>query len=202
MQFNHILVAFISNGMPPLVKMLKSGNKNYHFAPLAYGEFVYTSDNTLWSGVINADFDAFCPNCANIIRAIEFARNNNTYLLLALTCLTKFNPPGPSKSSLSLVRWSKIIDLYKDIQLMEVGFDVVDQWTGLSAIANIGYNTNELSMLKSSHLRVNKFGLFDVEEDATRFAAFAAAMASEHAPFVPLKVFVKSPSKEPLKNHA
>jgi hypothetical protein len=112
---------------------------------------------------------------------------------MALTHLAEFNPPGASDVHLPLVHQSKIHEESKNFYLTEVGFDVVDQWTGLSALANIGYNTKEIETLRNAQFFVNEFGLFDTKEDAINFSRFVTVFAPEHAPFIPLKTFVRIP---------
>jgi hypothetical protein len=195
MSFKYVMIAFASRGTPPLAHKLKSAGKNYQFAPLADDGLVYTIDTGLWSSFIGDDSIAFCPDCSTIDQAMKLAVNDNYYFVLALTHLAEFDPPGPANVRLPLVCWTQFVEESAKIQLTDVGFDVADQWTGISALTNIGYGVEELLMLKNTQLQVNEFGLFDTEEDALKFASFATAAAPEHAPFVPLKTLVRIPNK-------
>ena len=56
MQFNFVLIAFVSHGEAPLTSVLKSTGKGCRFAPLSDDGLIYTADVSLWSkrnGVID-----------------------------------------------------------------------------------------------------------------------------------------------------
>lgn len=91
---------------------------------------------------------------------MRLAEDDNCFVI-ALTA--EFDPPGTAAMHLPLVHRSQINEELDNLQLTEVGFDVVDQWTGLSALANIGYSAEDLLALRNTQFRVNQFGLFDAD---------------------------------------
>lgn len=197
MQFNFVLVAFASHGAPPLTSALKSADKGYRFAPLSDDGSIHTADIGLWSerhGVIDERTETFCPRCSTITQAMTIAERDDCYFVMALTHLAEFDPPGSSDVHLSLTSGTQIVEEFSAVELTEVGFDVVDQWTGLSALANVGYSSDDFAKLRNMQLAVNQFGLFADVEDAEEFVHFASAVAPEHAPFIPVKVIVRFPS--------
>ena len=193
MHYNFILIAFSSRGTPPLVNRLKNVSGDYKFSPLASEGFVYTIDTALWSSYIGDDSSTFCPDCSTITQAMKLAENDNCFFIAGLTHLAEFDPPGSPDVHIPLMNWTQFLEESDNMQLTEVGFDVVDQWTGISALSNIGYTTDDLLLLENEQLQVNQFGLFDTEGEATEYANFATVIAPEHAPFVPLKVLVRIP---------
>ena len=195
MNFNYILIAFASRGTPPLAHKLKSARKDCQFAPLANDGLIYTTDVEMWSNSVGEFSKTFCPRCSDITQSIRQAENDNGYCVIALTHLVEFDPPGTPDVHLPLVHWQQIAEEADGARLTEAGFDVVDQWTGLSALVNIGYSVEDLVVLQNTSLHVNQFGLFDTEEDAIEFAGFATAKAPEHAPFIPLKTLVRIPNR-------
>ncbi len=201
MQFNFVLVAFTNHGKPPLTSVLKSAGKGYRFAPLADDGPIYTADIGLWSkghGVIDERTETFCPRYSTITQAMTLAERDNCYFILALTHLAEFDPPGSSDVYLSLASGSQIVEEFSAMELTEVGFDVVDQWTGLSALANVGYSADDCAELENMQLAVNQFGLFTVMENAEKFVRFASAAAPEHAPFIPVKILIRFPRNESI----
>lgn len=196
MQFNFTLVAFASHGEAPLTSVLKSAGKGCRFAPLSDDGLIYTADVSLWSkrnDVIDEHEEIFCPKYSTITQAIEIADRDNCYFVMALTCLEYFYPPGSLNVRLRLISGSKILEGFSDIELTEVGFDVIDQWTGLSALANVGYSAGNCAKLKNMRLTVNGFGLFASIEDAESFTRFALVVVPEHAPFIPVRVLIRFP---------
>jgi hypothetical protein len=149
----------------------------------------------LWNSTAGERTNTFCPDRSAISQAMRLAEDDNCYFVMALTHLAEFDPPGTADVHLPLVHRSQINEELDNLQLTEVGFDVVDQWTGLSALANIGYSAEDLLALRNTQFRVNQFGLFDAEEDAVKFADFATVLAPEHAPFIPLRTFVRIPDR-------
>lgn len=199
MQFNFVLSAFASHGTPPLANVLRSVGKGYRFAPLIDDGSIYTADIDLWEkkdGVIDGRTDNFCPQYSTIAQAIVIAERDNCYFIMALTHLAAFDPPGSSDVHLNLISRSEIGETFSAVELTEVGFDVVDQWTGLSALTNVGYSADDCVKLKNMQLALNQFGLFTALEDAETFVCFASVIAPEHAPFIPVKVHVRFPRGE------
>lgn len=197
MLFDFVLVAFAAHGNSPLVSGLRNMSQGYQFAPLASDGSIYTADIDLWllrgSSKVNNRAQFFCPQHSTIVEAIKLAKHDDSYFVVALTHLAEFDPPGTSGVHLQLESWPKLIEGFNNISLTDVGFDVVDQWTGLSALANVGYGADDLVLLKSMRLQTNQFGLLATESDATKFVNFASVTVPEHAPFIPVKILVRIP---------
>lgn len=199
MQFKFILVAFTSHGSPPLSNALKGAGKDngYQFSPLTDDGLIYTADIDLWSkrhDVIDEPMETFCPPYSAITQAMLIADRDDCYFVMALTHLAEFDTLGSPDVYLRLVSELQILEEFSTMQLSEVGFDIIDKWTGISALADIGYSLDDYARLKDMQLAVNQFGLFEIMEDAEKFACFASMAAPEHAPFIPVKVHVRFPS--------
>jgi hypothetical protein len=198
MQFDFVFVAFASQHPAPLISNLRNMNEGYKFAPLASDGSIYTADVDLWrsNNGIDSDYtNVFCPEYSDVVKTISFAEQSKSYLLVALTYFKEFSPPGMPGVYLNLVSWEEIAKTFSDMHLVNVGFDIVDSWTGLSALANIGYSIKDIEQLNSMSLKSNQFGLLSTENDAKEFANFASTVAPEHAPFAPVKIFVRMPKK-------
>lgn len=199
MQFKFVLVAFASHGAPPLTSALKNIGEGYRFAPLSDDGFIYTADIDLWSkrhNLIDDRMETFCPQYLTITQAMMIAERDDCYFVMALTHLAEFAPPGSSDVYLRLASGIQVAEEFSAVDLIEVGFDVIDQWTGLSALVDVGYSPSDCVKLKNMQLEVNKYGLFTVIEDAEKFIQFVSAVAPEHAPFIAVKVYVRFPSDD------
>lgn len=192
MSYEFILIAFDSLGSPPCGVSMRNTRKDYFFAPLCHDGLIYTADLDLWSKVDvmpDSESRVFCPQKQDILSALSRTQNEDRHFLMALTDHREFDPPGPPNTHLSLVSVSNLIQEIKAIGLVELGVDVVDQWTGLSALANVGYSADDVMALEKLKLTTNQFGLFDNIDDGLKFVSFAENAIPEHTPFVPLKIF-------------
>ena len=197
MRFDFVLIAFASHAPPPLGSDLRASSKTYRLAPLAGDGPIYTADFSLWARAANGNDDAeetFCPQASSIMRALQVAGRDNCHFVMALTQASEFDTPGSPSVRLPLQSGSLIVDELGATGLTDAGFDVIDQWTGLSALTNVGYDARGLAALTKHELRTNKFGLFASVEDALQFANFASVVASEHAPFVPVRNIIRIPT--------
>jgi hypothetical protein len=196
MSFNYILIAFSTLGYPPHCATIQNTRKDYFFAPLCHDGLICTADFDLWSKsdtVPDSESRVFCPQEQDILNALLRTQNEGWRFLMALTERHEFDTPGSPSVCLSLELASNLIRETKAVGLIELGFDVVDQWTGLSALANVGYSADDVKALIKLKLKTNQFGLFDNIDDGFKFAEFAIGAVPEHAPFLPIKI-VCSPS--------
>lgn len=195
MSFEFVLIAFATRGSPPRGITMRNARKDYFFAPLCHDGLIYTADLGLWSKaevVTDRDSQVFCPQKQDILSALSRAQSENWPFLMALTEHREFDTPGPPSARLFLESASNFTRETKAIGLIGLGFDVVDQWTGLSVLVNVGYSSVDVLALKKLELRTNQFGLFDHVDDSLKFIEFAQDVVPEHAPFLPLKVFCSS----------
>jgi hypothetical protein len=185
MAFDFILEMFVAKGDPPRINVHNS-NEGYSFAPFAGDDnLVYTSDINLWRSVNIKGCETFCPSMKDIESMLNFKGNNR--IIIVLTEEGEYVFPG-SDVKKSLVFWGEITNVYGEEQFCELGFDVIDMWTGISALSNIGYKNTDLIELEKSHLISNEFGLLSTYTDAISFSRFASYAAAEHAPFTPVKL--------------
>jgi hypothetical protein len=199
MSFDYVLIAFATLGSPPCGTTMQSASNDYFFAPLSHDGLIYTADLELWSKadvVPDSESEVFCPKKRDILSALKQAQNKDWKLLMALTEHREFETPGTPSTLLSL---ESVINLGREsklVSLVELGFDVVDQWTGLSALANVGYSEVDVVNLKKLKIKTNQYGLFETSDDSFKFVEFAKNAVPEHAPFLPIKVFCSSSKLE------
>ncbi|MFT3820165.1 MAG: hypothetical protein QM750_21555 [Rubrivivax sp.] len=194
MLFDFVLAAFCSGGEPPQGRVLKSAGKAHQFAPLAGDGSVFTVDPDVWqhsSGGIDEQARCFCPGREDVAQIVNEAAREDLYCVVALTSLGHFTPPGSKDVRLPLVSWSSLLGGMTGQEFVDLGFDVVDQWTGISALTSLGYSAQDLTALRGLGLNSNEFGLLRSAEDAGVFASFAASAAQEHAPFIPVTSVVR-----------
>lgn len=197
MEFNSVLISFASHGMPPLAENIKFEHKGYRFSPLFEIGYVYTADVDLWpkdGGAIYGGLETFYPTDSAITRAMTTAEKDDCFFVMALTQMVDYVPIGSLDVCLPLSPRVQVVSDSSLKRLAEVGFDVVDMWSGISALTDIGYCEDECMKLKNMRLTMNKFGLFGNVADALVFADFSSLAAPEHAPFIPVKVYVRFPS--------
>ncbi|MCB1823546.1 MAG: hypothetical protein KDJ54_02770 [Candidatus Competibacteraceae bacterium] len=195
MAFKFILIAFATLGSPPSGIAMRNTREDCFFAPLCHDGLIYTADLELWSKadvVPDGESGVFCPQKQDILFALSRAQNEDWRFLMALTEHREFDTPGLPSARLSLESASNLTKEIEAVGLIDLGFDIVDQWTGLSALANIGYSTNDVTALKKLKLKTNQFGLFDDIYDSFKFIEFATNVVPEHTPFLPLKVYCSS----------
>lgn len=194
MLFDFVLAAFCSGGEPPQGRVLKSAGRAHQFAPLAGDGSVFTVDPDVWqhsSGGIDEQTRCYCPERGAVVRIINEAAREDLYCVVALTSLGHFTTPGSKGVRHPLVSWSSLLGGMAGQAFVDLGFDVVDQWTGISALASLGYSAQDLTALRGLGLNSNDFGLLRSAEEAGVFASFAASVAREHAPFVPVTSVVR-----------
>jgi hypothetical protein len=193
MSFEYVLFAFSTAASPP-----DSGNlqlrKEFAFAPLATGGPIYTIDFDLWeqkAAAPEAPSQTFCPSRDDVLHAWARSKNENRTFLMGLTQSEHFVPAGPPGAKLPLNRASDLLE--NSEKLVDLGFDVVDQLTGISGLANIGYSSDDLKDLGIMGIGINNYNLLPDARAAKSFAAFASRAAQEHAPFIPVRVIARLP---------
>ena len=194
MSFDSILISFATYRSAPLGAVIKDCTKEYYFAPLCHDESIYTADYNIWSDLKeknsrNIELYSFCPTVESITKILQEI-NTSSRVVLALTEFNTFEPPGSVDVHLPLVRIQEIMKQSDIDNLVDAGFDVVDKWTGLSALANIGYSKDDVTNLNSFSYKTNQFGLLTSVIEANKFVEFASSAAPEHMPFIPLKILV------------
>lgn len=72
-----------------------------------------------------------------------------------------------------------------------LGFDVVEAYLGISGLSNTGYSENELASLQPRYTQlINEHGLLPDLVSAMDFARERTKQIIEHAPFLPVALFV------------
>ncbi len=191
MRFDFILIAFSIDAIPPDAGVLKEWRKDWFFAPLSQTGPIYTADVDLWAnrGRKEVATRTFCPTREDVEAAWRQAKDEDWVFLMGLTDHREFNPPASPGVHLYLESASSVLG--ENARLEELGFDVIDQRTGLSGLANVGYSATDIARLRSLGVATNHFNLFAGLEDAVNFSAFASSSAPEHAPFIPLRIVAR-----------
>jgi hypothetical protein len=190
----YVLVVFATRGAPPNAAALNGGRAGVSFSPLFQTGNVYSVDRTVWQpgeAMPREPADSFVPSQAAISGAMDFSGQTGCHLMFGLTTSSTFNPPGSTNEKVELLNVEKAVDAQSLRQCVEIGFDVVDQWTGISALANIGYSQADISTIRNLRLKTTPFGLLESIQDATALASAASALVSEHAPFIPVRVLAR-----------
>ena len=201
MSFDFIFIAFATLGSPPRGTTMRNTRKDFSFAPLCHNGLIYTADLGLWSKVDlvpDSESKTFCPQKQDILSALKQSQSEDWYFLMALTEHGEFDSPGSPSTRLHLELALTLIQEAKVSDLIELGFDILDQWSGLSALINVGYSMSDVAALEKLELKTNHFGLFDKVDDSFKFSEFATNAIPEHAPFIPLKIFARLPAKWPV----
>jgi hypothetical protein len=194
MSYDFVLAAFCSGGEPPQGRFLKSAGKAHRFAPLGGDGSIFTVDPDVWQrslGVIDEQARCYCPGREAVVRIVKDAVREDKYCVIGLTSIGYFEPPGSKDVRLPLVPWSSLVGGVSITEFEDMGFDVVDPWTGISALVSLGYGPQDLAVLRRLDLKGNEFGLLESAKDANAFAIFANSAAPEHAPFMPVKSVVR-----------
>lgn len=199
---------FASLLSPPSVSALHGGARDCKFAPLANSESIYTVDAWLWEAhrenLTDEYIKNFCsdyspiPDYSAISETIIFSENRNCYLIMALADFSEYIPlvtPGWPVVRLNLASWANIKEDFQNLRLIDLGFDVIDYHTNISALANIGYRLEVLNKIECLRLKSNKFGLLSTKADANKFIDFANEAVPEHKPFISVKVLARIPEK-------
>lgn len=191
MPSNYVLVAFATSGSPPDARILNSAYEGLVFAPLTTAGLIYTVDRSLWrqGEIVPRELtDSFCPQIESIRSAIEFSRSEKSHFVAGLATDPEYFPPGSQGASIHLQAINVAIPSFVVSGFPELGFDVVDQWTGISALANVGYSAGDAHVLSSLGLTSTPYGLLSTVEHAAEFARVAAKFVKEHAPLIPVCV--------------
>ncbi len=168
-------------GEPPNGDKMKAIRGDYVFAPFG-GNKIFTVDADLWK-IYGQNLEQIFFPSANEYRAIiDQSLNSNTHILVGLIGEHKLNVPGRGLTTLEAFIAKKEYRM-----MIDMGYDVVDYF-GLSAIANIGYTSNEVTDIENLDIDTNRFGLINNKDDGIRFALFADTSAEEHSPFIPIRV--------------
>lgn len=196
MPFEYIFIAFATRQSPPIGSTMKTARNNYFFASLCHDDLIYTADYEVWSGNTNENGKkleqySFCPSGEAIISALKQSENN-CHVILALTELSRIDPPGSQDVYLELETIQSFANQINAARLIEIGFDVVDQWTGLSVLTNVGYSKGEVVDLPKLDIKTNQFGLLASIDDAIKFVAFASNAVPEHLPLIAVKILKNS----------
>jgi hypothetical protein len=194
MSFRYVLIAFSTAASPPDSGTLKSG-KDFTFAPLAAAGPIYTIDVDLWEqkkGAPEVPAQTFCPGPKDVLSAWERSKNENCTFLMGLTQSNHFVPPGSPDVKLPLNRASDLLE--NSEMLVDLGFDVIDQLTGISGLTNIGYSPDDLKGLEEAEIGINSYNLLLDADAAQKFSVFASRAAQEHAPFIPVRVVGRLPT--------
>jgi hypothetical protein len=82
------------------------------------------------------------------------------------------------------------------IEMWSIGFDICDERL-TSGLMNCGVTPDNLKKLRDAYgMLINRYGLFNQIDEAMRFASEINVLVSEHAPFIPVELFIVGPLLE------
>jgi hypothetical protein len=152
-------MAFATEMIPPMACLLNKKIKDYKFAPLVEDDVaIYTVDSDVWQPVnIGKNchiIDSMCPPVDRIISMFEIAEKRNCHMIVALTKNQIFHTPGSDggDNGFELVYWPSLVDKCNLLKFSDLGFDIVDEWTGISALTNLGYCKNDLDSVVTGYM--------------------------------------------------
>ena len=204
MSFDMVLTMFIAGEEAPKIDFLDKGDQGIRFAPLGSSSgMAYTADVSIWNyfgGIRQCQLDKDVLSELKlqdgeklIITLVDSDAFNQSWSVLCkdeerqimvLADSVEFDCPV----GVELFPWQVLVGKLRGMEFFDLGFDVVDLLTGVSALVNIGYDKNHVVLLGEMGLTTNEYGLLRTVADSSYFANFASAVAVEHAPFIPVKV--------------
>jgi hypothetical protein len=183
--FKYVAACMTTNRRPPSSKKFRQSPNEFVFAPLTTEEVheVLTADIDVWDNTPNSLAQSttyMCPDEKTLSDALRFEGS----VVLALVSASFFHATGNAHPK-------ELIALNEETKTFaDAGFDVCDS-SVLSALVNIGYDALETRHVRSLGLRVNSHGLLSAEFGAEVFAQYADTVATEHAPFFPMKILAR-----------
>ena len=186
MSAEYILAILETDCRPVTGKQLHDRNSDYRFYPAKHSGEILTIDAMLWDEskrhtIKRKPLLSMWPSTQIVSECLNRSVVARNWVLIAVTQSNVAQTIDPDTS----MTLSPLPELSKNF--FEVGYDVVDI-SGLSALANIGYTTQDILQLALNPLRVTAHGLIADLQDAKKFAEFASNAAAEHAPFSPVRV--------------
>jgi hypothetical protein len=183
--FKYVAACMTTDRRPPSSKKFRKTSNDFVFAPLTTEEVceVLTADIDVWDNIPNCLVQStthMCPDEKTLSDALRFEGS----VVLALVSASFFHATG-SAHPRELITLSEETKKFAD-----AGFDVCDS-SVLSALVNIGYNALETRYVRSLGLQVNRHGLLSAELGAEVLARYADTVATEHAPFFPMKILAR-----------
>lgn len=184
-----IFSSFRSESPPPLAKAVKNFLAGrYSFSPLSRSKFIYSGDPALWKD--GATIELFLPTPEETQAFMKKIGGIDGFFVFIL-CDFKEIKLLNFKKNLTPALWKedwKIIYNFTDI-----GYDILDPFTGVSLLNNVGYNSSEFKKIISSNIRSNQYGLLDSKLDAEKFINVTAGFVPEHEPAIVANVLMKKP---------
>lgn len=192
MKFDYVWALIEVNGTPPTSNKLHQHQSSYKFYPFSHTGEIVTTDYSMWdlvekSGSSLPGVVAHFPEPDVISQFIDGEISLTNWRLVVFSDSSEARTIDPSNP----IVLSKIPERLKKRVLTEfisLGFDVIDL-AGLSAITNVGYTANDLSLLSGIAIVINKYGLIATASDSQKYGEFASIAAPEHAPFFPVEVW-------------
>ena len=197
MSFNFIFLAFSTQGLPPQVEALNARGAVHRFAPLSGTGPVFSADMDLWrAGAVVTG--RFCPSVAEVRGWLANAEERDGFFVAGLCVGAFFEPPAPPTARLPLAAWAEVVQGLPAAGVMCLGYDVVDAFTGISALCSVGFGAEDVRQLERPGWRANGYGLLASAEEARAFAELAARLVVEHAPFEVMQVWGRLPRGKAL----
>ena len=179
-----------SNSIPNDRMFINVNSDECKFYPFDHKGHIFTIDSSLWVSEIENE-EIFYPDMERIQAELLAQQNTENRMVKMIACYSK-----PVVKTIDANNDMTICSLSADMNKLlcsnytNIGFDIVDV-TGISGLTNIGYNSQESKNIISLSLSINEWGLIDNKENAGLFASLVSNIASEHAPFLPMSVWLK-----------
>lgn len=190
------MIAFPSINTPLSAKNINGLTSVYRFAPLSSDDSlsIYSADVSLWG--LNGDRSKFFhPSQRNVESWLIHSKQSNIFFVAALCAHEEFSPPGCRDEGIRLTSWDHVLQNTPADDLKKIGYDVIDSWTGISALCNIGYDKADLIEINKLGIGVNDCGLLNSVGDANIFCDLASDIAPDHFPYEVVEIYARTPSR-------
>src|SRR5688572_30178300 len=96
--------------------------------------------------------------------------------------------------------WPEPVPAPSDLDWLSLGFDVCGSFC-VSSLMNCAYGDDQNTLAAAWSLLLNRYHLFDALHHATRFTLEADRLVPEHAPFLPVQLYLRVPGSPPLPTY-
>lgn len=188
--YNYVWGIFHFSSTPPNSEiLLKTNNGEHHFYPFEHNGDIFTIDTDLWDSKILLE-ESFYPE----LDVIDIKIKKDTTIKSKINTLIAFYshstvPTIDANDNITINKLPEYLHKPLNSNYECIGFDLVDV-TGLSGLANIGYNLSQLIHIQSLHLKMTKWGLLSDEKQAVLLAQIVSIISPEHAPFLPMEIWM------------
>ena len=145
---------------------------------------ILTIERTVWPSIIERDLIKL-DNGFNLLDSFDI--KNVQKIERVDAWVVQFDLPLQYAKTFKQFIIDKYVD---DNKCFFLGYDVVDNYIGFSALYSFDWTKKEMELLlKNLKIRLNKYGLIGDEKSAIDVAIFFSNYILEHSPFVPCGIW-------------